>query len=57
MFLSSSSSQPWQVVLQTVKAGRNGANFIENTVVSTSQERPSYNEALAKLLEGSRAVE
>ena len=47
--------QPWQVVLQTVKAGKNGANYIEDTVVYASEQRPSYNDAVAKLLEGQRA--
>ena len=47
--------QPWQVVLQTVKTGKNGANYIEDTVVYASEQRPSYNDAVAKLLEGQRA--
>lgn len=46
--------EPWQVVLQTVKTGKNGANYIEDTVVYVSDERPSYNDAVAKLLEGQR---
>jgi hypothetical protein len=43
--------EPWQVVLQTVKTGKNGANYVEDTVVYASDKRPSYNEAVAKLLE------
>ncbi len=55
-FVSAFLLQPWQVVLQTVKTGKNGANYVEDTVVYTSDERPSYNDALAKLLEGARAI-
>lgn len=46
--------EPWQVVLQTVKEGKNGANYVEDTVVYVSEERPSYNEALSRMLEGAR---
>lgn len=42
--------EPWQVVLQTVKVGKNGAQFVEDEVVSTSSKRPSYQEAVAVLL-------
>lgn len=45
--------EPWQVVLQTVKIGKNQEMYIEDTVVSTTQERPSYNEAVAKLVAAS----
>ena len=34
--------EPWQVVLQTVKEGENGANYVEDTVVYVSDKRPSY---------------
>jgi len=46
--------EPWQVVLQTVKEGKNGANYVEDTVVYVSDKRPSYNEALSQMLEGAR---
>ena len=46
--------QPWQVVLQTVKTDKNGNNFVEDKVVYVSDERPSYNDAVAKLLQGAR---
>jgi hypothetical protein len=48
--------EPWQVVLQSVMTGKNGAQFIEDTVVYASEKRPSYNEAVAKLLEKQRAL-
>lgn len=47
--------EPWQVVLQTVKTGQNNKQFVENTVVSVSEERPTYTEAVQKLLEGAAA--
>ncbi len=46
--------EPWQVVLQTVKTDKKGQAYVEDKVVSVSDERPSYNEAVAKLLEGAR---
>jgi len=49
--------EPWQVVLQTVKTGRNNKQFVENTVVSVSKERPSYAEAVQKLVQGAAAAQ
>jgi len=46
--------EQWQVVLQTVKTANNGGNYIEDKVVYASDKRPSYTEAVMKLLEGSR---
>jgi hypothetical protein len=48
--------EPWQVVLQTVRVGKNGSQYVEDVVVHVSDARPSYNDAVAKLLEGQRRV-
>ena len=48
--------QPWQVVLQTVKTDNRGGTYVEDTVVHVSEERPSYNDAVAFLLEGARTA-
>ena len=42
------------MVLQSVKTDKKGQQYIEDQVVYTSNVRPSYNEAVAKLLEGAR---
>jgi hypothetical protein len=44
--------EPWQVVLQTVKTGKNDKQLVENTVVSVSDARPTYAQAVQKLLQG-----
>jgi len=43
--------EPWQVVLQTVRTKANGDSYIEDTVVYTSMERPSYALAISKMVE------
>jgi len=43
--------EPWQVVLQTVRTKTNGDSYIEDTVVYTSMERPSYAVAISKMVE------
>lgn len=49
--------EPWQVILQTTKPSRNGKEqVVENTVVSVSDERPTYAQAVQKLLEGAATV-
>jgi Domain of unknown function (DUF1995). len=48
--------EPWQVVLQIVRVGKNGAQYVEDVVVDVSDDRPSYNNAISKLLEGQRRV-
>jgi hypothetical protein len=47
--------EPWQVVLQTVKTGKNDKQLVENTVVSVSDARPTYTQAVQKLLQGAAA--
>lgn len=47
--------EPWQVVLQTVKEDNRGQMFIEDSVVYTSDERPAYNDAVAKLVAAANA--
>jgi len=42
--------EPWQVVLQTVRTGKNGDSYVEDTVVYTSEERPSYALAISKMV-------
>eukprot|EP00566_Odontella_aurita_P000603 CAMPEP_0113555128 /NCGR_PEP_ID=MMETSP0015_2-20120614/16542_1 /TAXON_ID=2838 /ORGANISM="Odontella" /LENGTH=373 /DNA_ID=CAMNT_0000456365 /DNA_START=109 /DNA_END=1233 /DNA_ORIENTATION=+ /assembly_acc=CAM_ASM_000160 len=42
--------EPWQVVLQTVAEDKRGQMVIQDSVVYTSDERPSYNDAVAKLV-------
>lgn len=37
-----------------MKTDKKGESYVEDTVVYTSDERPSYNDAVAKLLEGAR---
>jgi len=48
-WLYRSYPEPWQVVLQTVQT-RNNRQVVENTVVFTSDTRPSYQEAVQQLL-------
>jgi len=48
------SLQPWQVVLQTLETDprkANGEKYVVDTTVYTSDNRPTYNEAVAKLVE------
>jgi len=47
--------QPWQVILQTVEQGEKGFRIVNNLVYS-SDERPSYNDAVAKLMDASRQM-
>jgi hypothetical protein len=42
--------EPWQVVLQKVRTGKNGEQYVEDIVVSTSTSRPSYSEAVNLML-------
>mmetsp|Transcript_8867 Transcript_8867/g.19028 ORF Transcript_8867/g.19028 Transcript_8867/m.19028 type:complete len:376 (-) Transcript_8867:183-1310(-) len=42
--------EPWQVVLQTRRANAKGGMYVEDTVVYVSEERPEYNDAVAKLV-------
>lgn len=43
--------EPWQIVLQSVKEDKQRSQMlIEDSVVYTSDERPSYNDAVAKLV-------
>jgi len=42
--------EPWQVVLQTPTDNKRGSMYVENTVVYTSDTRPTYTEAVAKLI-------
>lgn len=48
--------EPWQVILQTVKTGKNDKQYVENTVVFASEERPTYAEAVQKLVQGAAAA-
>jgi len=43
--------EPWQVVLQTVETKTNGDSYIEDKVVYTSMDRPSYALAISKMVE------
>lgn len=45
--------EPWQVVLQT-PVDKKGSMQVENEVVWTSDKRPDYNLAVAKLLAASK---
>jgi len=45
--------EPWQVVLQSKEYRANGDLIIVDTVVYTSEKRPSYTEAVSALLLGS----
>ena len=47
--------QPWQVILQTVDQGENGFRIVNNLVYS-ADERPSYNDVVAKLMDASRQM-
>jgi len=47
--------EPWQVVLQSVETDNKDCQYIQDTVVHVSETRPSYNEAVSKLLQGSKA--
>ena len=45
--------QPWQVILQIVKKKKSGDGiYVEDKVVYTSNERPSYSLAVTKMVEG-----
>lgn len=46
--------EPWQVVLQTVKTANNGSNYVEDTVVYVSEDRPSYTTAISKMVEAAQ---
>jgi len=48
--------EPWQVILQTVKTDKNGQTFIEDTIVHTSDLRPTYNDAIQKLVQRSQQI-
>ena len=48
--------EPWQVVLQTRKSDGKGGMLIEDTVVYTSEERPEYNDAVAKLVRANAEI-
>jgi hypothetical protein len=48
--------EPWQVVLQKVRTGKNGEQYVEDIVVSTSKTRPSYSEAVNLMLAASREL-
>ena len=48
--------KPWQVILQTVKTDKNGQTFIEDTIVHTSDLRPTYNDAIQKLVQRSQQI-
>eukprot|EP00978_Attheya_sp_CCMP212_P011665 scaffold28917_cov49-Attheya_sp.AAC.2 len=43
--------EPWQVVLQTVRTKSNDQMYIEDTVVHVSETRPTYAEAVSKLVD------
>jgi len=49
--------EPWQVVLQTVKTKNNGDKYVEDTVVYTSEERPTFADAVQKLLTGAKQIQ
>ena len=49
-------SESWQVVLQTRKTNAKGDIYIEDTVVYASEERPEYNDAVAKLVAANAEV-
>ena len=49
--------ESWQVVLQTPREKKNGERYVEDTVVFTSDERPSYNDAVAKLVSAAKGVQ
>jgi hypothetical protein len=44
--------EPWQVILQTVKTDRNDRQYVENSLVHTSETRPTFALAVQKLLQG-----
>jgi hypothetical protein len=44
--------EPWQVILQTVKTDRNDRQYVENSLVYTSETRPAFALAVQKLLQG-----
>lgn len=46
--------EPWQVVLQTVETDNRNNQYVEDTVVHVSEARPSYNEAVSKLIQASK---
>ena len=48
--------EPWQVVLQTRKSDGKGGMLIEDTVVYSSEERPEYNDAVAKLVRANAEI-
>ena len=43
--------EPWQVILQTRKLDKNKVAVVENTVVYTSDTRPSFALALEKMVQ------
>ena len=45
--------EPWQIYLQTVET-KSGSQYVEDRLVMTSDTRPSYQEAVAKMLEFQR---
>jgi hypothetical protein len=49
--------EPWQVVLQTVKQRDSQRQYVENTVVSTTERRPTYGEAVNMLLQGQQKIQ
>jgi hypothetical protein len=49
--------EPWQVILQRPVPTKSGnAMTVEDTVVYFSEERPSYNEAVSKLVQASQSA-
>ena len=51
----SRTPQPWQVVLQTVET-KNNKQVVTNSVVYTSEKRPTYLEAVDKLLSNAGSI-
>lgn len=49
--------EPWQIVLQTVKENKRGQMFVEDSVVYTSDDRPSYNDAVATLVSAAANID